>query len=205
MKINLPNQITIGRLFMAVVFFVCLAQFDIKTVPVRIWLLDLSAALFFVAAWTDVLDGYLARKHNQVTSFGRIVDPFVDKILVIGAYTFLAGDSFSTAGGEKVSYVSAWMVIVILGRELLVTSLRGVTEGSGVSFAANVYGKAKMALQSTTAVWLLLTIAHPEGLAFFSQFNKFLVYATVTVTFLSMIPYLVSARGFLAQTSVSPS
>ncbi len=204
MKINLPNQITIGRLVMSVIFFACLAQFDVKHQPVRVWMLDLSATLFLLAALSDVLDGYLARKHNQVTSFGRIVDPFVDKILVIGAYTFLAGDGFSD-GLVKISGVSAWMVVVILARELLVTSLRAVTEGSGGSFAANVYGKAKMAVQSTTVVWLLLTMAHPEGLAFFAQFNTFLVYLTVTVTFLSMIPYVLLARGFLAQTSVSPS
>jgi CDP-diacylglycerol--glycerol-3-phosphate 3-phosphatidyltransferase len=204
MKINLPNQITIGRLVMAVMFFVCLAQFDIKERPPRLWLLDLSAMLFLLAALSDILDGYLARKHNQITSFGRIIDPFVDKILVIGAYTFLAGDGFML-DSTKISFVAPWMVIVILARELLVTSLRGVTEGSGMTFAANFYGKAKMALQSTTVVWLLLTLAHPDGLAFFAWFNKFLVYATVVVTALSAIPYLIMARGFLAQTSVSPS
>jgi CDP-diacylglycerol--glycerol-3-phosphate 3-phosphatidyltransferase len=203
MKINLPNQITILRLIMAVIFFVCLAPYRHGVSSPA--LLDAAAILFFVAAWTDVLDGYLARKHNQITSFGRILDPFVDKILVIGAYIFLAGDGFSSSTFHRVSFVEPWMVVVILGRELLVTSLRGVTEGSGVTFAANAYGKAKMALQSTTVVWLLLTIAHPQGLAFFAQFDKFLVYATVVVTFLSAIPYVIAARGFLTQTSVPAS
>lgn len=203
MRINLPNQITLGRLGIAVVFFAALAQFNYRAG--RMWLLDLSATLFLLAALSDILDGYLARKYNQITSFGRIIDPFVDKILVIGAYTFLAGEGFVNAAGAKVSFVAPWMVVVILARELLVTSLRGVTEGSGVSFAANAYGKAKMALQSTTVVWVLLTIAHPEGLAFFAMLRPYLVYLTVIVTFLSAIPYLVAARSFLSQTSVSPS
>jgi CDP-diacylglycerol--glycerol-3-phosphate 3-phosphatidyltransferase len=205
MSINVPNQITIGRLLMSIVFFACLAQYDAKNAAGRTWLLDISAYIFLLAALSDIVDGYLARKHNQITSFGRVIDPFVDKILTIGAYTFLASDGFVDPSGEKITGVTAWMVVVILARELLVTSLRGMTEAQGSSFAANAYGKAKMALQSTTVVWLLLTLAHPEGLAFFKQFNTFLVYLTVIVTFLSMVPYLWSARGILAQTSVSPS
>ncbi len=205
MRINLPNQITLGRLVLAIVFFACLAQYGTKEGPAGRLLLDISAVLFLIAAISDVVDGYLARKHNQVTSFGRVLDPFVDKILVIGAYVFLAGDGFLTAEGTRISDVSAWMVVVILGRELLVTSLRGVTEAAGESYAANVYGKAKMALQSTTVVWILLTLAHPEGLAIFARFRPLLVYLTVIVTFLSMIPYLMASRKILRQTSVPVS
>ncbi len=205
MRINLPNQITIARLGLAIVFFCFLAAYNVREAPPRTWLLDVSAIVFLVAALSDIVDGYLARKHNQITSFGRVIDPFVDKILVIGAYTFLAGDGFLAASGQKVSNVEAWMVVIILGRELLVTSLRGITEASGCSFAANVYGKAKMALQSTTVVWILLTLAHPAGLAFFAYFRPALVYLTVIVTFLSVIPYMRMARGVLMQTSVSPS
>jgi len=203
MKVNLPNQITIGRLIMSIVFFACLAQFDARA-P-ELWLLDLSVVLFLIAALTDVLDGYLARKHNQETSFGRVIDPFVDKLLVIGAYIFLAGDGFMDADGRKLSDVAGWMVVVILGREFLVTSLRGVTEASGQAFAATVYGKAKMLLQSTTVVWILLTVAHPYGVAFAVVCRPYLVYATVAVTFLSVLPYLRMARAVLAEMSVASS
>jgi CDP-diacylglycerol---glycerol-3-phosphate 3-phosphatidyltransferase len=202
MKINLPNQITLARLFMAIVFFVCLAQYDVRDAPAGKWLLNLSAILFVVAALTDVLDGYLARKHNQVTSFGRVIDPVVDKILIIGAYTFLAGEGFVTAAGESVSDVTAWMVVVILGRELLVTSLRGAMEGAGDSFAANVYGKLKMFIQSFTVVWVLLSVSYGDTLAFGVVFRPVVVYLMVGVTFLSMIPYVIAARSVLAQTSV---
>lgn len=204
-RINLPNQITILRLFLSVIFFVCLAQFEARTNPPRLWLLDVAAGLFFIAALSDIVDGYLARKHNQVTSFGRVIDPFVDKILVIGGYAFLAGDGFVDAHGLKVSNVAVWMVVVILGRELLVTSLRGVSEAGGKSFGANAYGKAKMVLQSVTVIWVLVTLAHPQGFfghPFFVYGRMVMLYLTVAVTFLSMFPYLWSARSVLAQTSV---
>jgi CDP-diacylglycerol--glycerol-3-phosphate 3-phosphatidyltransferase len=205
MKINLPNQITIARLFLAIIFFACLAQFDAGAAEPAWRLLDVCTVLFLIAAISDVIDGYLARKHNQVTSFGRVIDPFVDKILVIGAYVFLAGEGFVDQTGDKISEVAGWMVVVIFGRELLVTSLRGVTEASGQAFAATIYGKVKMALQSTTVVWILLTLAHPDALAFFAPARPWLVYLTVMVTLLSMFAYLRMARGILSQTSVPGS
>ena len=200
-KINLPNQITLARLAVAIVFFVCLAQFDASQPKLNITLLDVCATLFIIAAASDAIDGYFARKHNQITSFGRVFDPFVDKILVIGAYIFLAGDGFVDSAGNNISDVSGWMVVVILGRELLVTSLRGVTEASGQDFSANIYGKAKMVLQSVTVGWVLLTLAHPKGLAFFANFRSTMVYITVIVTIISGISYLRMARGVLSQTS----
>ncbi len=203
MKINLPNQITLARLGMAIIFFACLAQYDARVAAPRMWLLDLSATLFIIAALTDIVDGYLARKQNQVTSFGRVIDPFVDKILVIGAYIFLAGEGFLDPQGHRTSSVAGWMVVVILGRELLVTSLRGVTEASGQSFAANAYGKAKMLLQSITVGWVLLTLAHPTWLPLCTTLRPFMVWLTVVVTLLSVIPYLRMARGVLSQMSVA--
>lgn len=201
MKINLPNQITIGRLFLAIIFFICLEQYSAKASEPKAWLMDLSFVLFVIAALTDIVDGYLARKHNQVTSFGRVIDPFVDKILVLGGYIFLAGDGFIDATGRKVTDIAMWMVVVVLGRELLVTSLRGVTEAGGTSFAANVYGKAKMALQSVTVGWILLTVAHPEPLAFFAKLRLPLIYLMVVVTVLSGVSYLRMAKGVLSETS----
>ncbi len=204
-KINLPNQITLARLVVAIIFFVCLAQFDARE-PVRnVALLDACAILFVIAALSDAVDGYLARKHNQITSFGRVFDPFVDKLLVIGAYIFLAGDGFVDTAGRQISDVAGWMVVVILGRELLVTSLRGVTEASGQDFSANLHGKAKMLLQSITVGWILFTLAHPEGLALCAKLRPALVYLTVIVTILSGVSYLRMARGVLSQTSRSDS
>jgi CDP-diacylglycerol--glycerol-3-phosphate 3-phosphatidyltransferase len=206
--LNLPNQITVLRLLLAIIFFVLLGRFDARA-P-QYWTLDVAYILFIVAGLTDILDGYLARKHNQITSLGRVLDPFVDKILVIGAYAFMAGENFINDQGVKTTGVAIWMVVVILGRELLVTSLRGVSEASGKSFAANVYGKLKMFLQSVTAVWILVAVAHPVQpdtgpfYRFLVSCKPVLIYLTVFATFLSMIPYLWSARGILSQTSASP-
>lgn len=204
MRINLPNQITIARLFIAVIFFVCLTQFDASAPQPKWWLLNLSGALFVVAALTDALDGYLARKTNQITSFGRIIDPFVDKILVIGAYMFLAGDRFVDVTDTKISHVSDWMVVVILGRELFVTSLRGMTEGGGQSFAANAYGKAKMLLQSITVGWLLFTLGNPELFGSLTFLSPYVVYGMVIVTVLSAIPYMRMGKGILSEMAVKP-
>src|SRR5262245_52723785 len=125
---NIPNQITIGRLFLAVVFCVLLAQYSATQHATRGWMLEWCFWIFIVAAVSDIVDGYLARLQNQVTSFGRVLDPFVDKVLVGGAFILLSGPNFVGADGRSVTGVAPWMVVLIIGRELLVTSLRGVSE-----------------------------------------------------------------------------
>src|SRR5206468_3179704 len=96
---------------------------------------------------SDIIDGYLARLQNQVTSFGRVLDPFVDKVLVGGAFILLSGPNFINTNGVHVSGVEPWMVVLIIGRELLVTSLRGVSESQGRQYAASLHGKIKMVVQ----------------------------------------------------------
>lgn len=122
------------------------------------WLL-LAAALFIIAGLTDILDGALARAWGVETTLGRIMDPFADKLLVIGALVFLASadwwfefknpDIIKLSGhGMQVSGIYPWMVVVILARELLVTSIRATLESQGIRFGADVFGKAKMLAQS---------------------------------------------------------
>ena len=158
MILNLPNQITVGRLVLTAVFFVIIAGYDVRdhsdaTLNVCFW-------IFLVAVLSDILDGYLARRNNQVTAFGRVADPFADKILVCGAFTFFAGSGFVNESGENVVDVESWMVVLILAREFLVTGLRSVTESSGKAFGANVYGKVKMFVQSFTACLILFAGSH---------------------------------------------
>ncbi|NOX58613.1 MAG: CDP-diacylglycerol--glycerol-3-phosphate 3-phosphatidyltransferase [Planctomycetes bacterium] len=202
--INLPNQITIVRLLLAIVFFVLMSRYDVITSP-DAWILDACTALFMVAAMTDVLDGYLARRNNQVTAFGRMLDPFVDKVLVCGAFVFLAGPGFRTAEGVQITHLSSWMVVLILGRELLVTGLRGFSESKGEAFGANIYGKAKMMFQSLTIPILLLLVAHGDEQG--SDSNRLakdiLVWSTVVVTTLSMLPYLYQSKDILSQTRIT--
>ncbi|MBA4030988.1 MAG: CDP-diacylglycerol--glycerol-3-phosphate 3-phosphatidyltransferase [Planctomyces sp.] len=138
--LNVPNTITVSRFFLALVVFGMMSAGGM-------WIA--SAILFVVAVATDVLDGYIARKYNIVTTFGRIVDPFVDKFITTGVFLFLLPVS------EK-SGVSAWMVIAVLAREMLVTSLRGFLEQKGHDFSASGWGKLKMFLQCAAATAALL-------------------------------------------------
>lgn len=152
---NLPNQLTTLRLLLAVVMFGFLhAEFYFT-----------SMALFIVAAGTDWLDGYFARKYGQVTTLGRILDPFADKVIVCGTFIFLAAIAPLTnalpPADAAVSLpawkwgLQPWMVVVIVGRELLVTALRSFLEDRGADFSANWAGKWKMLLQCVAAVALL--------------------------------------------------
>lgn len=198
--LNLPNQITIARLGLAIVFFVLLSQYS--QVSPHPALLDVAAAIFIVAAATDFVDGYLARKRRQVTALGRVLDPLVDKILVCGAFILFAGRPFVDSAGRNVTEVQAWMVVVIVGRELLVTGLRGFNESIGRSFGASVYGKMKMWMQSIAAPAILLIVAHEEVMGAAAEpTKKVLVWLTVAATALSMMVYLFRSRHILADSS----
>lgn len=200
MKINLPNQITLSRLVLAIVFFFFLGQYDIDAG--RTWPLDVCIVLFLIAAGTDWLDGYLARKHNLVTAFGRVLDPFVDKVLVCGTFVFLAGPEFVNDAGQSVTRVAPWMAVLILGRELLVTGLRGFSESKGRAFGASVYGKAKMVIQSVTAPTLLFFVAyidHTSAGPSLQWIKVVLVWATVLATTISMLHYLAKSKHILTE------
>jgi CDP-diacylglycerol--glycerol-3-phosphate 3-phosphatidyltransferase len=201
MKINLPNRITLLRLILAIVFFTLLSRHNQNDpYPPLVYA---SLVMFVVAAVTDFLDGYFARKHNQVTALGRVLDPFVDKVLVCGAFVFLAGPGFSIADGQNVTGLQPWMVVVVLGRELLVTGLRGFSESQGVVFGAEMVGKAKMWIQSiTVAVLLLLVAMFGDGGGTPVQVVKLtFVWLTVIITAGSLLTYLTKAKDILSEAS----
>lgn len=198
--LNLPNQITLGRLSLAVVFFVLLSQYSHR--EPQPWMLDVSAGIFILAALTDILDGYLARSRGLVTSLGRVLDPFADKLLVCGAFILFAGSGFVGKDGFNATRTSAWMVVVIVGRELLVSGLRGFNEAAGRAFGASVYGKIKMWVQSITVPAILLLVAHEHHRFFVSWADvtkTILVWLTVVVTAVSAIQYLFRSRHILRQ------
>ena len=203
MNINLPNKITIGRLVLAVVFFALLSWYDQRSPNPT--LLDLCLGIFVVAALTDALDGYLARRQDQVTSLGRMLDPFVDKVLICGAFVFFAADTFVDADNVNVTGVQAWMVMVILGRELLVTGLRGFTEARGKAYGAMAFGKLKMLMQSITAAAILLVVAHVDlaGKSPLLVIKTVLIWLTVILTALSMLQYLIRSKDILSEASRS--
>lgn len=186
---TLPNWITSARLVLTVVLcaLMSVAWADATSARAAAWVVLI---LFLVAALSDVLDGYLARKLNQVTAFGRIFDPFVDKLLVCGIFTLLIGVPLTP--GEPPLRVEAWMVVLIVGRELLVSSIRADAEEAGVAFGADWSGKLKMAAQSVCLAALLLQLAMPTRI--FEPLLRPLLYATVAITVWSLFAYLHRAR-----------
>lgn len=202
---RIPNALTMARVVLAVVFFAILTPWNHKIASAGVqWPLLAAAAVFTLAAITDALDGHLARKWNAVTPFGRVMDPFADKFLVIGAFVYLSGPGFESSFDGKIiqiSGVSLWMTILILGRELLVTSIRAVFEAQGMSFGASWAGKLKMVLQSLVIPCVLVILAFDSAAPGSGTrlTIDFLVWATVIVTLLSAWPYIQRAFGSLRE------
>ncbi len=142
--LNVPNSLSMLRLILAIAVGVLIEYQQFTTA----WI------IFIVAASTDFVDGYWARRFNQITKLGRILDPFVDKIIITAAMVALVG--------VPASGVAAWMVTVIIGRELLVTSLRGMVEGRGGDFSARWLGKWKMLFQCIAVVACLILASATE-------------------------------------------
>jgi len=176
---NLPNRITLSRLMLAIVFFVLLSHRHF----------NVALIVFFVAVITDWLDGYFARKWDLITDLGRIVDPFVDKVIICGAFIIF----LNIAKGV----IAPWMVIVIVAREFFVSSIRGFSESKGVKFASNMWGKTKMFIQSWTICALILYYAYFENVVWAEYMVCAFMWITVTVTIGSGITYVLSAKKTL--------
>ncbi len=201
MRMNLPNQITVARFFLAILCLLLLAGYEEGRRAEQMWMLDAAFWIFIIAAISDILDGYLARRQNQVTSFGRILDPFVDKILVCGGFILLLGSGFDDAKGVPVTGLSAWMVLVIVSRELLVSGLRGFSEASGKPFAANYWGKTKMVVQCVTVPLIIQTVGRWRGVEWVMVWRTSMIWITVIVTAVSVVAYLAASREALAEQS----
>ena len=149
---NIPNTLTLIRILFAIFIFVLigLQHYD-------------SAFVFFLLGTvTDFLDGWWARRFKQITIFGRIMDPFADKFLICGMFVcFVAIPELTSdkSGFPAWLMLQPWMVIIIIGRELLVTSLRAFVEGAGGDFSAKWIGKCKMALQCTAVCLAMLYLS----------------------------------------------
>jgi len=187
---NLPNKLTSLRLILAVVLFCTI-----------IWEQYLgSFVLFVIAAGTDWLDGYYARKYGQVTTLGRILDPFADKVIVCGTFILLLA---APTMAELRYGLRAWMVVVIVGRELLVTALRSFIEQGGSDFSAKMAGKLKMLVQCIAAGICLLYLhaAQPDSTAAIVGWLRLLlvvsVWSAVVLTVYSGVDYVVAAVRLL--------
>lgn len=185
-SLNWPNAITMSRLILAIVLF---ALIDYR----GYW--KTSVVVFVVAAATDALDGFIARRYGMVTVLGRILDPFVDKFIICGAFIFLLA---KTGSG-----INAWMVMIVIGREMFVTGLRGFLEQQGKDFSAAWSGKIKMGLQCVAVAASLMSLA-PEitESASADQFfllRDILLWGAIISTVWSGLIYIVRGAKLLRQ------
>jgi CDP-diacylglycerol--glycerol-3-phosphate 3-phosphatidyltransferase len=172
-SINVPNLLTLTRILLIPVFIVLFATPD----PDR----SIAAAIVFVvAAVTDLLDGYLARRSGQVTKLGKLLDPIADKLLVLSALILLV----------NVDRVSALVAILIIAREVAVTGIRAIAAGEGMIIAAETTGKYKMALQVIAIVLLIL-----EGTVLSTLGNLHL--AGIVTLYLSLVLGYVSGAQYV--------
>ena len=186
---NLPNLLTIIRMGLVPVFIVF---FYIGHGGEQIFSI-LAFAVFIIASATDAVDGHIARKRNLITNFGKLMDPLADKVLTTAAFIVLV----------DVHIIPAWMVIVILAREFIITGLRGVAASEGVVIAAGLSGKLKTVFQMVAICLILLgsTVAHGAGMSgfwlFISIAGTICLWAAVALTVYSGIEYFWNGRKLL--------
>jgi len=167
---NLANKITLARIIMVPIFMaLMLIEFPYH--------MEAALVVFLVASLTDKLDGYLARKYNMITNFGKFMDPLADKLLVTGAFVVLI----------QLGRIEAWIVFIILAREFAVTGLRSLAAAQNVIIAASNYGKIKTVIQ-IIAISVLILGNYPFSLINFPM-DVIMVYAALLVTVLSGLDY----------------
>ena len=177
---NLPNQLTLLRILLSVIFVVLLS---LDVTNAYAW----SLLVFLVASFTDFLDGYLARKHNLVTDFGKLMDPLADKILVAAALVLLVEDSL----------LPAWFVIVILLREFLVTGVRMLALQSQAVIAADRWGKLKTIFQIILIGVVMARHAFRYDFAWdLGQFDQLLDYTVEALIYIVLALTLYSGFGY---------
>lgn len=190
-----PNRLTAMRFVGSLVLFLVLHLLQDGAPPEPGWRIQLAFWLFLAVAFTDALDGYLARRGNFVTAFGRVADPFVDKILILGTMIFLATFEWSR------EWFPAWIVVVVLAREFLVTGIRGYIESIGLPFPADWFGKTKMILQCTAIGVVLGMFAWGIHAAFWRATAHVLVWGTLLTSVGSGVTYVLRTKRLLAEGS----
>ncbi|MBD5522267.1 MAG: CDP-diacylglycerol--glycerol-3-phosphate 3-phosphatidyltransferase [Lachnospiraceae bacterium] len=175
---NLPNKLTMFRVIL-IPFFVVFLLVDITSVDN--WI---ALAIFIIASLTDLLDGKIARKYNLVTNFGKFMDPLADKLLVCSALVCLV----------ELEKIPAWVVIIIIAREFIISGFRLIASDNGVVIAASYYGKFKTTFQ---ILMICLMIADIEAI---SMLTLVVMWIAVILTVVSLIDYLVKNKDVMKDT-----
>ena len=177
---NLPNKLTLFRVILIpfFVFFLLAPYFEGYGNYIAV-------AVFIVASITDFLDGKIARKYNLVTNFGKFMDPLADKLLVSSALICLVA----------LNKIPAWVVIVIIAREFIISGFRLVAADNGVVIAASYWGKFKTAFQMVTVIVLILNIPGEV----FAVIGTVLIYISLVLTVISLIDYIAKNKDVLKE------
>lgn len=189
---NLANKLTIIRIFLVPIFLIFIAVRDIP------YGTSLATLVFVIAALTDKLDGYIARSRNQITNFGKFMDPLADKLLVTAALISLV----------EFHIIPSWAAIIIIAREFAVTGLRTVAASDGVVIAASWWGKLKTVIQIIAIILLLLKFNMQSQNEFatiisnttllnnlFSFLPELFLYLAVIITIISGVDYFIKNKN----------
>lgn len=171
---NLPNQLTIARIC-AIPLFIILLLMGFRVV---------ATIVFLAAAFTDMLDGKIARKYNLVTNFGKLMDPLADKLLTMAAFVCLV----------ELGDIPAWMVIVILGREFIITGMRQVAAAEGIVIAAGWSGKIKTVCQMVAIPLIMLNNWPCSMLPFQFPLDQIALWAALVMTIWSGAEYIIKNK-----------
>lgn len=176
---NLPNRITLFRVLMIPVFLVFML---VPQIPYSRWI---AAGIFIIAALSDLLDGYIARKRNLITNFGKFMDPLADKLLVCSALICLV----------EMKLIASWIVIIIIAREFIISGFRLIASDNGVVIAAGWWGKVKTNFQMVTCVMLIINLNYP----IINILEQIAIYLTLILTVVSLIDYMLKNRSVLSE------
>ena len=179
---NLPNKLTTLRVIMIPFFVFFLLWQNGENYTFRM----IALALFIIASLTDLLDGKIARKYNLVTNFGKFMDPLADKLLVCSALICLI----------ELNALPAWMVIIIISREFIISGFRLIASDNGVVIAASYWGKLKTTFQMVSVVLLILDI---PALAFVTTIC---VWIALVLTIVSLVDYIYKNHKILTEGSI---
>lgn len=174
---NLPNKLTILRVVFIPFFLVALL---VDGIPAGKWI---ALALFVIASLTDMLDGKIARKYNLVTNFGKFMDPLADKLLVSAALIAFI----------ELGKIPAWVVIVIISREFIISGFRLVASDNGVVIAASYWGKIKTVIQMTMIIFIIPNFSGDWA----DIVSNILIYLALILTVVSLIDYLLKNKNVL--------
>ena len=174
---NLANKLTMIRIFLVPLFLIFIG---VENIPYGTFI---ATFIFIVASLTDQLDGYIARSRNQVTNFGKFMDPLADKLLVCSALICMI----------ELGQLPAWMVLIIIAREFIISGFRLVASDNGVVIAASYWGKWKTTFQMISVVLLIFNF---EALTLITKIS---VWISLALTVISLVDYIVKNAGVLLE------